>query len=126
MSDPALVVFKDRDTISPIIYLHGNGCEVPKMLLKLAALMRDRRNDAQYAAARFCGIAHTHYVSCYGLGLFNTDAEVQQAIRDSDALVLGNMSHGGPGFVVVDCANFSWQTYDGYLGSGQALPPETD
>jgi hypothetical protein len=114
MGDRAIVVFKDRDDVSPAVYLHWNASEVPAWLELLAERMEGRKNDASYAAARFTGICHENIPGDLSLGLFSS-GKWEKAIKSGDAKKLSSYSHGDGGFVVVDCADFSWKAYGGYL-----------
>lgn len=113
MGDRALVCFKDESTISPVVYLHWNGSEVPQWIGELKERMGNRTNDAPYAAARFCGICHSHIDGALSLGLLS--APSRSALNPSS---MAELSHGDAGFVLVDCKDFTWQAYGGYLKGG--------
>jgi hypothetical protein len=117
MGDRALVIFKDETKISPVIYLHWAGSDVPQYIEELKALMADRRGDATYASARFTGIAHTANVSSVSLGLYALHPQLAKAIKATDAETLASFSHGDAGLIVVDARDFSWRAYGGYLES---------
>lgn len=95
MGNRAYVCFTDGETYSPIVYLHCDADEVPAWLEELETLMVDRPGDVEYAAARFCGIAHTHIPGNLGLGLYPPPDEEEQ---DNFYVV----SSDGIGYVV-DC-----------------------
>jgi hypothetical protein len=115
MGDRALVVFKDKSEISPVIYLHWAGSDVPEYIDALRDLMGDRMGDASYAAARFTGIAHTANVSNLSLGLCPLNPRLEKAIREADAAAIAAFSHGDAGLVLVDTCDFTWCAYGGYL-----------
>jgi len=115
MGDRALIVFKDKGEVSPTVYLHWSGSNVPGFIDELAALMETRRGDAAYAAARFVGIAHSYDVGALSLGVMNTPEDLEKAVRAGDSAGIACHSHGDAGLVVVDTADFSWEAYGGYL-----------
>lgn len=115
MGDRALVVFKNQDTVSPTVYLHWNGSDVPLFIFQLGLLMADRRNDVSYAAARFIGLAHEAIPGNLSLGVRETPDELRQAVIDGDVDLIEDFSHGDAGVVVVDTATFSWRAYGGHL-----------
>ena len=90
---------------------------MPNYLDELKELMAARRGDASYACARFIGICHsTTPASALSLGVFNTDEG--RVYRGEWSAI----SHGDAGVVVVDCGDFSWRAYAGYLA--EAKPDE--
>lgn len=118
MGDRALVIFKaDRD-VSPTVYLHWHGSDVPELVGILKERMAGRIGDACYACARFTGICHNNIDGNLGLGLMNTPEHVQAAVLGEDRDVLLNYSHGDAGVVVVDATDFSWKAFGGYLAEG--------
>ena|SRR6186713_146412 len=123
MGDRALVVFKDNSgAVSPIVYLHASGRAVPDRIAELKKLMLpERPNDAEYASARFVGLNHARNPdSPYSLGIINLSSGEAEAVTQGLEDRLADMSHGDAGFVVVDCADFSWRAYGGYLASKEA------
>jgi hypothetical protein len=82
MGSSAVVVFVDREQVSPGIYLHWNGHQVQD-LLELA-LPRLRHDDVGYSAARFCGVCHEQLPGNLSLGL------VHAPMREDS----GNYNHG--------------------------------
>ena len=119
MGDRALIIFHDKDTISPSVYLHWHGNAVPEILRELAEYMQGRHGDAAYAAARFTGICHRRISGNLSLGI------VSNSLRHADlhdAAELEEMSPGNAGVVVVDTADFTWKAYGGYLAGRKAAP----
>jgi hypothetical protein len=112
MGNRALVIFYDRDRVSPSVYLHWCGGEVPNWLEELKRLMQGRYGDAEYAAARFIGICHAKIEGNLSLGVISnrlTLADMKRKAKLEDA------SHGDSGVVVVNTADFTWKAYAGYL-----------
>lgn len=109
MGDRALVVFADKSVgdVSPTVYLHTRGCDVPKLLEKHKARMGERKDDVSYAAARFIGICHEEIPGASGLGVFDTPANF---LADP-----ASHTHGDAGVIVVDAATYEWQAFGGYL-----------
>lgn len=114
MGDRALVVFTDANTISPGVYLHWNGREVPSMIANLAKLMKGRYGDAGYACARFTGMAHAMIPGNLSLGMWNISLAEQRAILTKNEKRLNRMSPGDAGLIVVDTKDFSYAVYGGY------------
>jgi hypothetical protein len=119
MGDRALVIFHDRDRISPTVYLHCHGGEVPQILSKLAEYMKDRYGDAEYAAARFTGLCHMRISGNLSLGIVRS--ALTRADLDNPS-ALAAMSHGNAGLVVVDTRDFTWKAYGGYLATPSGPP----
>lgn len=121
MGDRALIIFKDKTEVSPVVYLHWMGSEVPELLKEHKKLMTGREDDLSYAAARFVGICHAKNAdSNTGLGMFNLPEDKIKAVLEGDAKVLDDYSHGDAGVVVVDAVDFSWKAYGGYLSRKKA------
>jgi hypothetical protein len=119
MGNRALIIFHDKDTISPSVYLHWLGDAVPEILRDLAEYMKDRYGDAEYAAARFTGLCHMRISGNLSLGI------VRNALTRADldnASALAAMSHGNAGLVVVDTRDFTWKAYGGYLATPSGPP----
>lgn len=112
MGDRALVIFHDRYRISPTVYLHWHGGQVPEILRELAEYMTGRYGDADYAAARFTGLCHQRIPGNLSLGLMAN--RLRRADLD-DAAVLKALSQGDAGVVVVDTGDFTWNAHGGYL-----------
>jgi hypothetical protein len=112
MGDRALVVFHAEETISPTVYLHWNGSEVPELLAELKERMQGRFGDIDYATARFIGGCHDRIPGNLSLGVFNNKLTIGDL---NDAAVMRKHSHGDAGFVVVNVDDFSWVAYGGYL-----------
>jgi hypothetical protein len=112
MGDRALIIFHDQYRISPTVYLHWHGGEVPELLRELAEYMKGRYGDAEYTAARFTGLCHQRISGNLSLGIM---ANQLRHADLGDATTLAAMSHGNAGVVVVDTGDFTWRAYGGYL-----------
>jgi len=125
MGDRALIVFYDEDHISPSVYLHWHGSQVPELLGHLAEYMKGRYGDAQYAAARFTGICHCRIHGNLSLGVLCNDL-VRADLDDIEKLQA--MSHGDAGVVIVNTDDFTWKAYGGHLAvrptSQAGAPPK--
>jgi hypothetical protein len=120
MGDRAMILFHDRSAISPTVYLHEHGNDVPGLLGELAEYMKGRYGDAEYAAARFTGLCHRRISGNLCLGI------MRNALRRrdlDDATALQAMSPGNAGLVVVDTGDFTWKAYGGYLAECQQSTP---
>lgn len=116
MGDRAAVIFTDEMEISPTVYLHWNGSEVPALLELTKARMEGRGGDLSYTCARFIGICHESIPGNLSLGVFQTDEK---------AFLAGNwedISQGDAGVVVVNVNDFSWTAYAGYLSKPANMP----
>jgi len=122
MGDRALIVItsKNRDKFSPVIYTHFGGESVPEYIAELDGLMAGRRDDVDYAAARLVGIIHSHDVGNLSLGIWNAGRKLRRALKAEDEEFLAQYSHGDAGIILVDCSDFSWKAYAGYLAEQQA------
>jgi len=112
MGDRASVLFFDRYRVSPTVYLHWHGSNVPDWLDELTRRMDGRAGDAAYAAARFVGICHERIAGNLSLGI------TSNTLRTTDlnqTEVLAALSPGDAGIVVVDTADFTWRAFAGYL-----------
>jgi hypothetical protein len=118
MGDRALIIFYDKYGISPTVYLHSNGNNVPELLANLAEYMKGRYGDAGYAAARFTGLCHNMISGNLSLGLLGNTL---RRANLENAAVLEAMSHGNAGVVVVNTDDFSWKAYGGYLAERQRI-----
>jgi hypothetical protein len=112
MGNRATILFFDRNQVSPTVYLHWNGSDVPDWLDDLSRRMTGRTNDAAYAAARFVGICHERIPGNLSLGVASNSLTVWDL---SDGELLAKLSPGNAGIVVVDTADFAWRAYGGYL-----------
>lgn len=112
MGNRALVIFHDRERVSPTVYLHWRGGDVPQWLQELKLLMQGRYGDAEYAAARFIGICHAKIEGNLSLGVFSNSFNLLDVRRQA---TLEAESHGDAGVVAVDTADFTWKAYGGYL-----------
>ena len=74
MGNRALVIFHDKYRISPTVYLHWHGGEVPAILRELTEYMTGPHGDAEYAAARFAGLCHTRINGNLSLGIMSNGA----------------------------------------------------
>lgn len=112
MGNRAAILFFDRNQVSPTIYLHWHGSDVPNWLDLLAKRMEGRSGDAAYAAARFVGICHERIAGNLSLGISSNTLRTID-LKHSDTLAA--LSPGNAGVVVVDTTDFTWQAYAGYL-----------
>jgi hypothetical protein len=115
MGDRALIIFTDGAEVSPTVYLHWAGASVPDYIDDLATRAHPQGLSADYAAARFIGIAHEDNTGTLSLGVMQTPQEMQAAIQSGKAEAIASFTHGDAGVVVVDVKDFSWQAYGGYL-----------
>lgn len=134
MGDRALVVFTDGKDVSPVVYLHWNGTEVPEWLNELKSLMvgratnaactlkvGGRASDLNYTTARFIGICHSHISGNLSLGTWSTPEPLRQAVLCNKTGVLTDESHGDAGFIVVNVNDgLSYKAYGGYLEDEKA------
>lgn len=111
MGDRALIIFHDakRTAYSPVVYLHWNGGEVGQYLEAIKQRMGDRKNDVDYAAARFVGLAHEAIAGALSLGIFEKAADFKDEAR-----YLKKISHGDAGVFLVDCNSWGVRCYGGY------------
>jgi len=109
MGDRALIVFTNtaRDEVSPVVYLHWDGHNVPEWLAELKAKMAGREGDVPYSAARFVGICHEHIDGNVSLGMWNAPTGMLANPAEH--------SHGDAGVIVVNANDYSWQAFGGYL-----------
>jgi hypothetical protein len=114
MGNRAAVVFFDRSSVSPTVYLHWHGNAVPGWLDQLSMLMKGRYADATYAAARFVGICHGNIDGNMSLGISSNGFDLS-LIRSEPCM--HEASPGDAGIVVVDTSDFSWRAYGGYLAT---------
>jgi hypothetical protein len=114
MGNRACIVFFDRNSVSPTVYLHWHGNAVLAWLEQLKVLMTGRTSDAAYAAARFVGICHTDIEGNLSLGISSNDISLVD-IRREDRME--DHSPGNAGIVVVDTSDFTWKAYGGSLAT---------
>ena len=109
MGDRALVLFHsgDKSEITPIIYLHWLGREVPNLIAETKLVMASCHDDPSYAAARFCAVACSHSNGNAGIGLLSAPDDVLTNA--------GEHSHGDAGVILVNAATFEWTAHGGYL-----------
>jgi hypothetical protein len=119
MGNRALVIFHDQNRVSPTVYLHWHGDEVPELLRELAETMKGRYGDAEYAAARFTGLCHQRIPGNLSLGIMANP--LRHADLDDEA-VLKAMSYGNAGVVIVNTGDFTWKAYGGYLAEYRSAP----
>jgi hypothetical protein len=114
MGNRATILFFDRTSVSPTVYLHWHGDAVPAWLERLSTLMRGRYDDASYAAARFVGLCHENIDGNLSLSISSNGFSVWDACSRP---CMENASPGNAGMVVVDTSDFSWRAYGGYLAN---------
>ena len=109
MGDRALVVFIDKEQldISPTVYLHQRGRDVPEFINRLKFLMADRPDDLGYSTARFIGICHDGLSGNLSLGVWNTPIDFMDW-PDDDYL---EYADGDEGLFIVDIKDFSFKQY---------------
>jgi hypothetical protein len=120
MGDRACLLFFDDQIISPTVYLHWHGQAVPDWLQLLATRMQGRSGDAFYAAARFIGICHERIVGNLSL---RVQSNCFSHLDLQRVEVFEAASPGNSGFVVVDCRDFTWRAYGGYLATQTRSQP---
>ncbi len=120
MGDRALVIFHYRECVSPVVYLHWNGREVPAWLNDLREIMRGRESDVDYACARFIGLCHARIDGNLSLGVANLPKMIADLIilpkrPEERNRTLTQYSHGNAGLVLVNASDFTWVAFGGYL-----------
>lgn len=127
MGDRANIIVGSKSNnyeVSPCIYTHWGAEGVPQTIRELKELMSDRKGDVTYAAARLTGIIHSYHVSSRSLGISNVGEVLESVIKDvllgepigpEHMEILRANSPGDGGLVIVDCDDFSWVAFDGYL-----------
>ncbi len=116
MGDRANVIFFDDSEVSPRVYLHWHGSDVPAWIEELKELMQPRMGDAAYTTARFVGICHRYLPGYMSLGVHSTDLTLADL---KNRTCLEQFSPGDAGVIIVDTRDFSWQAFGGYLTSGR-------
>lgn len=122
MGDRALVIFHDETEVSPTVYLHWGGNSVVGQIEELAKLMHNRKGDAPYACARFIGLSHVDNPGNLSLGVSSNDFSLD-CLKDSEKM--SEISHGDAGVVVVNCAEFTWSAFGGYLADRKQSDPDS-
>ena len=142
MGERALVVFTNGEEVSPAVYLHWHGEDVPQLLNLAAAVMAGDPNsgyqnaprigDVSYSAARFVGVCHSVIDGNISLGLQPITEKLERGARDLirptataharvGAVSLIRTEIDGmwldAGFVVVDvrAPEWCWRAFGGYL-----------
>jgi len=110
MGNRALIVFTDKQIVSPIVYLHWHGNQATEWIRKTEDLMAGRTGDVSYATARFIGIAHEHIDGNLSLGVWSAP----EGAEDFTLEDWRKVSHGDSGVFVVDVADFSYDHIGGY------------
>lgn len=121
MGDRALIIFTDDAEVSPTVYLHWAGESVPDYIDELATRAHPQGLTADYAAARFIGIAHEDNSGTLSLGVMHTPPEMQAAIQSGKAEDIASFSHGDAGIVIVSTLDFSWEAYGCYLAEESSV-----
>ncbi len=110
MGDRALVILKDRNDYSPVMYLHWHAPQVQNDANGLKEVMESRGADLNYAFARLLGIVHNDIDGNLSLGCWN----LPTGFSEQDKKFLSDMSHGDGGIYVIDLKDYSIATYAGY------------
>jgi hypothetical protein len=116
MGDRVVILFTDEQReLTPGIYMHWQGKNAPQMIRDGQSLMR--KDDATYAAARFCGFCHEATGRrTTGLGLLAPPAGKDDVIDWDD------YSHGDAGVYVVNVSDGTVEHHGGD-GKGFKLDP---
>lgn len=111
MGDRAIVVFKSDKTheISPIVYLHWNGCDIWNYLN--GAVSRMPIGDLPYATARFIGYCHNNIEGCLSLGVQESSLDGDYSERIAQ---LKKESPGDAGVFLVDVDTGVVKVFGGY------------
>ena len=116
MGDRCLIVVTDGDDISPAIYVHWMGHEVPMRLVEAGEAGIVRSGDVSYASARICGfLCAQNPTTPLSVGLFDAPADLEDA-------TLEEASHGDAGVVVVNVKDGSLRYVAGYHARATGLP----
>ena len=109
-----MVRFRNSYQVSPAVYLHWSGSEVPVLVADTARIMRTRLNDAEYACARFV------FVCCDANGGWNDNVSVGVTHHFE--------SHGDAGLFEVDVRSWPWKlkhmAMSGYAPNMEQLSAE--
>ena len=105
------------EAFGPVVYCHWSGEGAPQIVRRLAARMKDRANDIDYATARLvqeCIADDLDPTRSTGFGVWNATHKLT-----------AENSHGDAGVVLIDCADgFKCECLDGYLRTGADGFPE--
>lgn len=109
MGNRAIIHFRDNTCapLSPGVYMHWNGGDVPEILVRLRAQMEGRYGDAHYSAARFCALACEVLPGNLSVGVVPAPESLKHA-RSTE------YNPGDNGVFVVDCT--SWRVSQYRLG----------
>lgn len=134
---PGIIIFKgnplragvsaiDKLVVSPAIYLHFYGEEIPKLIDETRELMQTTPHAPTAAAARFIGFACKRAESPFGISVDSVPQNVISAIEILDSKEPGlygddalrsarndleAYSPGGAGVFVVSTEDFTWERY---------------
>ena len=106
MGNRAIVVFKNGSEVSPRVYLHWGGSQVPQVLARWWELMEGRRGDESYGAARFIGLCHETFSGNMSLGVFSGERELNSCDWNDE-------SPGDAGVFLVDTNTGEVERFDG-------------
>ncbi len=112
MGDRALIQIENSGAVSPVIYVHNAGEQVPGFLEEIAVFMKGRRGDVDYTAARLIGLMHELIEGNISLGIFNQP----ERLTAED-------SHGDAGCFVYNCTTGHVEAFGGY---GESFQIELD
>lgn len=118
MGDRAIIVLRDKDNHSPIIYCHWGGCHVNEYLDELDVMMRDRPGDLLYSAARLVGIIHNHLEPPYSLGMRNSKLPHPSKCTYK---TYADLSNGDAGTILYDVNTKQRHYFRGYLEEQQRI-----
>lgn len=107
MGNRALVILKDDNRYSPVMYLHWHACQVQNYINRLKEVMHGREGDLSYAFARLLGIVHNDIEGNLSLGCWSLPA----GFSEHDEAFLKHMSHGDAGIFVVSLEDYSIGNY---------------
>lgn len=82
MGDRATVIFTSNNELSPAIYLHWQGEDIPYLIARCRALMDDRACDLDYTAARFVQIAAGDMSGNLSVGISNAPKTLDECRTD--------------------------------------------
>jgi hypothetical protein len=108
MGDRALIQFTSKDEVSPVLYLHWSGANVPTIIRKAHELMAGRRGDVSYSFARMVSVACAENPGNLSVGVWNC----AKTLTAED-------THGDAGCIVVDVTGGVWNVrcFGGYLAA---------
>ena len=111
MGDRVIVYMEDRYGIAPGVYLHNHGSIAFDLLVE--AVPHLRFGDAEYSAARFCGVMHNIIAGNTGIGL---------VLPPNSNESPGACSRGDGGVLVYVVATGDVNAYNGYYASKGGFP----